>query len=246
MDRALFIAMSGAKQTMTAQAINAHNLANVNTNGFAADLSYFMAEPVYGPGYASRVYNNTEPNKVDFQRGAMQATGQPLDIAITGQGWIAVQGVDGNEAYTRAGDLRIDSNGLLSNGAGLLVLGNSGPIAVPPAESVSIGGDGTVSIRPVGQDATALAVLDRIKLVNPGDDKLNKGLDGLFHMADGGLAPADGVVRLNAGMLESSNVNAVGAMVKMMDLARHFEMQVKMMSTVEENATALSQILRMS
>lgn len=250
MDRMLYVAMSGAKQIMLAQAVNNNNLANVSTSGFRADLDAFRSMPVFGPGYPSRVYTVTERPGTDMSTGSLTTTGRELDVAVNGQGWIAVQAPDGSEAYTRAGDLRVSINGQLETGAGHSVLGNGGPIAIPPFEKIEIGADGTISILPVGQAPSALAVVDRIKLVNPPSRDMEKSVDGLMRVkgpVNGqGDAPADAAVNLTSGVLESSNVNAVEAMVKMIELSRHYETQIKMMRVAQENDVAATQMMRMS
>lgn len=245
MDRMIFIAMSGATETMAAQAINSNNLANASTVGFRADFQASMSQQVYGPGYPSRVYATNEGAGVDFSEGSIVTTGRELDMAISGQGWIAVQTPDGSEAYTRAGDLRLDSLGRLTNGAGHTVLGNGGPISIPPHAKLDIGADGTISIQPLGQTANTLAILDRIKLVNPPVEQLQKGADGLMRLADGSPAQPDASVEIVSGSLESSNVNTVAAMVKMIELARQYETHVKLMSTAEENDKAAASMIRM-
>ncbi|ADE15416.1 flagellar basal-body rod protein FlgF [Nitrosococcus halophilus Nc 4] len=245
MDRMLYVAMTGAQQMMQATAANNHNLANLNTTGFRADLSQFRSMPVFGEGYPTRVYAMAERPGVDFTLGALQSTGRELDVAVQGEGLIAVQAFDGTEAYTRAGNLKISSNGILTTGAGQPVLGEGGPVAVPPAETVEIGTDGTISIRPLGQEANTLAVLDRIKLVNPPLAQLKKGEDGLLRLAEGAVAPAEASVSLASGMLEASNVNGVDAMVEMIALARQYEMQVKMMQAAEDLDASSAQMLRM-
>lgn len=243
MDRLLYVAMSGARETMQAQTVNTQNLANASTTGFRADLQSFQSLPVNGPGYASRVYGMATDQGIDTSPGSVMGTGRELDVAINGDGWIAVQGPDGNEAYTRAGNLRVDSLGLLRTGAGRPVMGNGAPIAIPPAEKIEIAGDGTISIRPLGQNT--LAVVDRIKLVNPPSAQLQKGADGLVHLKGGDAAEADASVQLQVGALESSNVNTVEAMVNLIQLARQYETQVKMMANAEENDRASAQLMRM-
>jgi flagellar basal-body rod protein FlgF len=245
MDRLLYVAMSGAREAMQAQAVNAQNLANASTTGFRADLDSFRSLPVYGPGHASRIYGVAAGMGVDFSPGSAVSTGRELDVALTGNGWLAVQGPDGNEAYTRAGDLRVDSVGLLRTGAGHVVMGSGSPVAIPPFESIEIAGDGTISIRPVGAAANTLSVVDRIKLVNPAVADMEKGADGLMHMKNRQPAVADGAVTLQAGALESSNVNTVEAMVSMIQLARQYETQVKIMANAEQNDRAASQLLRL-
>ena len=246
MDRMLYVAMSGAKQTMAAQAINAHNMANVNTTGFRADFAAMRSQPVFGDGHPSRAYAQTERPGTDFRPGVIAATGRSLDIGIKGEGWMAVQGRDGREAYTRAGDLRMTANGVLVTGAGHPVMGNIGPIALPPSIKVEIGDDGTISIQQPSSGPEALAVVDRIKFVKPPLESLEKGDDGLMHLKSDQLAPADGSVRVASGMLEHSNVNAVGSMVNMIELARQFEMQIKMMHTVEQNDRSSTELMQIA
>lgn len=244
MDRSLYLAMTGAKHTLQAQQHNSNNLANANTPGFRADLDSMLSTPLYGPGHPSRVYAQTSTVGHDFRQGAMLTTGRDLDVAITGEGWIAVQAADGGEAYTRRGDLRINSFGLLETGGGQLVLGNAGPIAIPPADKLEIGNDGTISIVPLGQDANTLAVIDRIRLVKPDNAELVKGEDGLFRRRDGSSAGPDASVQLSSGVLEGSNVNTVDALVKMIDNARSYETYVKLISTTKQNDEASSRLLR--
>ncbi len=246
MDRMLFIAMSGAKETMHAQAINTNNLANASTTGFRADFQTSLSQQVFGPGHASRVYATAQDAGVDFSQGNVISTGRELDMAINGQGWFAVQAADGSEAYTRAGDLRLDSLGRLTNGAGNIVLGNGGPITVPPHAKLEIGADGTITIQPLGQPVNTLAIVDRIKMVNPANEQLEKGADGLMHMRSGKRAEADASVTVVSGALESSNVNTVGAMVKMIELARQYETYIKLMSTAVKNDQAAASIMKMS
>ena len=245
MDRMLYVAMSGAKNAMQAQATNSHNLANANTVGFKADLDVFADKHVYGPGHPTRAYTQDERAGTDFNAGSLMTTGRGMDVAIKGQGWLAVQGPDGGEAYTRAGDLRVNSAGVLTNGAGRVVLGEGGPIAIPPAEKVDIAADGTISIVPAGEGPQNVAALDRIKLVNPPTDQLEKGKDGLFRLANEEQAEADAGVQLVSGALESSNVNPVDAMVKMIEYSRMFETQSKMLKTADENDSASNRLLRM-
>ena len=247
MDRSLYIAMSGAKQTLLAQTTNANNLANAQTIGFKSDLEQFRSQPVYGAGYPTRVYAMTEKPGTDLSHGAMQTTGRDLDVAIDGDGFIAVQGTDGKEAYSRAGDLRVTPDGLLQTGSGLQVLGQGGPISIPPADKLTIGGDGTISIIPMGAgNATTLMEIDRIKLVNPELTNLEKLNDGLLHTKDGKPLAADANVKLASGVLEGSNVNSIHAMVDMIELARNFELQSKVMKSVDENSAASAKLIQMA
>ncbi len=236
MDDMLYVAMSGAKETLIAQAAATNNLANASTTGFLADLNQFRSMPVFGAGHPTRVYAMDESPTSNFDFGSLQQTGRDLDVAVKDGGWLAVQARDGGEGYTRRGDLRVDENGLLVTGNGLPVMGNGGPIAIPPFEKIDIGSDGTVSIRPLGAASQQLAVVDRIKLVAPQFGEMKKGDSGLFRLNGGGEAEPDPVQRLVPGALIASNVNAVDEMVNMIELSRRFELQVKMMETAEKNA----------
>lgn len=246
MDRMLYVAMSAARQALTAQAVTANNLANVSTPGFKADLTAFRAALVTGDGLPSRVYTQLDDPAVDFTPGTLERTGNTFDVAVAGEGFLAVQARDGSEAYTRSGALRLNGNGLLETADGLLVLGNGGPVSIPPAASVEIAADGTISIQPVGQAPNTLAQVDRLKLVRPPIEQLVKGPDGLFRLADGSTAPADASVTVRQGMLEASNVNAVDALVHMIDTQRRFELAVKAMRTVEQDDAAAAQILSLA
>ncbi len=246
MDRSLYVAMNGAKQVQLHQATNTNNLANASTTGFRADFDAFNSLPVIGPGYESRIYNQDERSGIDLSSGALQQTGRELDIAVSGSGYIEVQAPDGSSAYTRAGDLHTTSAGLLETGVGHPVLGNDGPIALPPYEKLEIAADGTISILPVGQEATTLATIDRIKLVNASSEDLIKGEDGLLRAVPGASFEADASVTVTSGVLESSNVNTVSELLDMIELTRNFEMHIKMMQAIEENDSATTQLLRVN
>lgn len=245
MDEMVYLAMTGAKQTEYAQSINSNNLANVSTTGFRADLHSFSSVPIDGPGVDSRINAVVESYGTDLSQGSVISTGRDLDVAIQGAGFLAVQAPDGTEAYTRAGDLRIGSGGLLETGAGHLVLGNAGPVAIPPSSSLLIGTDGTVSIQPLGQGPETLAILDRIKLVDPEPGQLAKGSDGLLRLPDEETASPSAAVRITSGALEQSNVNIAKTLVNMIELSRQYEMQVNVMRTAKEDADAAAQIMRM-
>ena len=246
MDRMLYVAMSGAKQTMMAQAASTNNLANVSTTGFKADFNTFRSMPLMGEGLPTRVYAMDERPGINLNSGTLQHTGRDLDVAINGKGWFAVQAPDGSEGYTRSGHLNVNANGQLTTRDGLPVMGENGPIAIPPAAKIEVGGDGTITIQAQGQSADALNIVERIKLVNPDETNLVKGNDGLFRTRDGIPAPANAEVQVLAATLEASNVNAVEELVNMMNLQRQFEMQVKMMKTTEQNSELNSQLLRLA
>lgn len=247
MDRAIYIAMTGAKNNMMAQTNHANNMANISTNGFKADFEQSRSMGVYyGDGQPTRAYALTESPSADFAPGPMQSTGNPMDVAINGEGFIAVQAPDGSEAYTRAGNLSIDASGTLRTANGLAVLGNSGPINFPPLNKLEIGSDGTISIIALGQGAETMVDSNRLKLVNPDLKNVKKGDDGLFRQRDGLSAEVSANVRVVGGMLEGSNVNAMSEFTQILTLARQYDMQVKLMKTADENATASAQLLQMS
>ncbi|RRQ24165.1 flagellar basal-body rod protein FlgF [Guyparkeria sp. SCN-R1] len=246
MDRLAYIAMSGASQTLRSQATNANNLANVNTQGFKADIDAFAALPVYGPGQASRAYTEAQGKGADLSAGPLMTTGRDLDIAVKGEGFMAVEAPDGRVAYTRRGDLHLTANGQLQTGQGDPVMGNEGPIAIPPAEKIDIHADGSISIIPVGGQANAPAMVDRIRLVNPDQADLTKGQDGRFSLREGAEEPqADAAVQVASGVLEGSNVNAVEAMVNMIEYGRMFETQSRMIRTADENGEAADRLMRL-
>lgn len=246
MDKLLYVAMSGAKETLRAQAANNHNLANSSTTGFKADLSAFQSRAVAGPGYASRVYATDSTVGWDNAVGSQEATGNPLDVSINGSGFIAVQDAKGNEAYTRAGDLHVDPTGQLLTATGLPVLGDNGPISVPPSNSITVATDGTISVVPLGQQPHTSAQVARIKLVNPPQDTVTRGADGLFRTNDGQPAVADAATRVTSGTLESSNVDLASCMVNMIELSRRFDLQVKALRTAEDDGAASSKLLQSS
>ncbi|MFQ5610386.1 MAG: flagellar basal body rod protein FlgF, partial [Woeseiaceae bacterium] len=238
----IYIAMTGARQTEYAQAINTNNLANVSTTGFRADLHSFSSVPIDGPGVDARVNAVIEAYGTDFAAGGILNTGRDLDVAIRGEGFLAVQADDGTEAYTRAGNLRIGPGGLLETAGGHLVLGDGGPVAIPPSISVTVGGDGTISVQPLGQGPETLSVVDRIKLVKPDIRNIEKGTDGLLYLKDGDVAAPDAAVTIQSGALEQSNVNVASTLVNMIELARQYEMQINVIKTSEENADAAAQM----
>jgi flagellar basal-body rod protein FlgF len=245
MDKALYIAMSGAKQNMLSQAAHANNLANVNTTGFKEDFAQARSMPVYGEGLPTRAYALSERPGTNFEQGPLIQTGNSLDVALKGEGWIAIQSADGSEAYTRAGNLSIDVNGQLRTGAGFPVLGDGGPLVIPPAATVEVGADGTISVIPLGGEG--LAQVDRIRLVNPDLESIEKGKDGLIHLKEGAAPPViDGVVRVEQGFLEGSNVNAVSSLTDILSLSRQYELQVKLMGQADQNSEAAARLLQFS
>jgi len=247
MDKGLYVAMTAAKQTMWAQSIHSNNLANANTAGFKADLAQLRSMPVFGgEGLPTRAYAMTERPATEFSQGGLMETGRDFDVAIEGDGFLAVQAPDGSEAYTRGGAFYIDANGLLKVGNDLPVLGNGGPIAIPPANKVEIGVDGSITVVAKGQSVSQLAQVDRIKLIKPDIESVHKGVDGLFRIGNGGVGEADASVRVISGFLEASNVNVVDEFTRIVGLARQYEMNVKLMSRLEEADESSARILQVN
>ena len=246
MDKGVYLLMSGAKEMMLSQARVANNLANASTTGFRADLQSFRAMPSVGEGHQSRVFVQSERPGYNMNEGSLITTGNALDVAVKGEGWIAVQRPDGSEAYTRTGDLRINANGLLENGRGNQIMGDNGPISIPPVEKMQIGRDGTISILPLGAPETAVQILDRIKLVNPAANTLKKTADGLFENINGIVEPADASVNLITETLEGSNVSAVSELTDMIAISRQFEMQVKFMKEFKQLGDKADSLMRVS
>jgi len=243
MDKMLYTAANGASQAMKAQTAIAHNLSNANTTGFKSHFNTFTSWHVEGPGFNTRVLNQQNADDIDLDKGSIIHTGRELDVAINGEGFIAVQNADGQEAYTRAGDLRLDSEGRLTTGGGFSVIGNAGPIVIPPAEKIEIGQDGSISIVPVGQSPDSLVVAERIKLVNLDVKGLSKNADGLLQLEGAVIAPAAADVTLENGVLEASNVNAVGQMIELITNARQFETNIKLMQEAKSNDEASARLL---
>ncbi len=240
MDRSIYTAMAGAKALMQRQESLTNNLANVSTNGFRADLAAFRAVPVRADGTATtRVSSIEATTGFDASSGPMLQTGRDLDVAVAGQGWLAVQASNGEEGYTRQGSLTLSAEGTLMAANGLEVVGDGGAISVPPGMNVSIGDDGTVSAHTPGQPPMAVG---KLKLVNPPLESMKKGPDGLMRVADG-AATDDPAVRVVAGYLEGSNVNAVEAMVGMIAVSRQFEIQMKLLQTMDQNDQRATQLL---
>lgn len=245
MDRVVFTAMSGAKQLMRRQELHAQNLANASTPGYRQLQAAAESVPVAGEGLKTRAFTNELAVASDFTPGPLQSTGRPLDVAIRGAGFLTVQANDGAEAYTRAGNLQVNAEGNLVTASGLQVLGDGGPIAIPPDTRVEIADDGSVSATSL-TDPRTTGVVGRLKLVNPESADLLRGNDGLFRTRDGAPAAADETVRVAGSTLEGSNVNAVEAMVGMIGLARQFELQLKMLEHAQANDRAGTQLLSVS
>jgi flagellar basal-body rod protein FlgF len=246
MDRLIYTAGSGAKHLLEQQATTANNLANVSTTGFRAQIDAFRAVPVVGGALPTRTFVVGSTVGSNFAAGPLQMTGRPLDVALHGKGWIALQMPDGTEAFTRDGGLQMNANGVLQSNSGYAVQGDGGPITVPPEVTIEIAGDGTISTMATSTTPGAPTVLGRLKLVNPPESELVRGDDGLFRLRDGRPAEADLQVKVVGGALEGSNVSPVDSMVSMIALARAFETQMSLLKNAENNAAKATQILALS
>jgi len=246
MDRMIYTAMTGAKHILEQQATVSQNLANASTTGFRAQVDAFRAVPVQGADLPTRAYVVDATVGSNFAPGPIEQTGRALDVAVQGDGWLAVQMPDGSEAYTRDGNLKTSENGVLETQGGLPIAGDGGPISIPPDVKVAIAKDGTISAVPTSGSVAAVTTIGRLKLVNPPTDNLVRGDDGLFRTRDGSPADADPNVTVASGALEGSNVNVVDAMVDMIGLARQFEMHMSLLKNAESNETKASQILSLN
>ena len=238
MDRMIYLSMAGAKAAMQRQDVLSHNLANVTTNGFRAELQAFRAVPVRGDGASTRAFALETTIGYNDEAGPLTPTGRNLDVAMQGKAWLAVQANDGTEAYTRAGSLDVSADGILVMRNGMPALGDGGPINVPPNSEVSIGTDGTVSAKQPNQNPTNIG---RLKLVTP-EAALTRGDDGMFRAADGDL-PADPNAKLQDGALEGSNVSPVETMVGMIAASRQFEHQMKLLENAEKQDQQAAKLL---
>lgn len=243
MDRLIYTTMTGAKHAFLRQAGVAHNLANASTTGYRSQEHHFRAVPVQGEGFASRSFAVDASVKNVMDQGPMMFTGRSLDVALQGKGWLVVQGADGKEAYTRAGSLDVNANGQLQTKNGLNVLGEGGPISIPPDSRIAIAPDGTISVVPTYGVPNTTNIVGQLKLVNPPEDQLERGADGLFRQKGGQPAAQDPSVRLAPETVEGSNVNVVDSMVNMISIARQFDMQMKMLQNADANARASAQLL---
>jgi flagellar basal-body rod protein FlgF len=246
MDRLIYTAMTGAKHILDQQATNSHNLANATSTGFRAQVDSFRAVPVISEGLPTRTFVIDATVGADFQAGPIETTGRVLDVAVQGEGWLTVQRNDGTEGFTRNGALKLSENGVLQTASGLNIMGDGGPISIPPDVAITIAKDGTISTVNNGILPGPSNVLGRLKLVNPDEASLERKPDGLFGTKDNSTVEADANVSIASGALEGSNVNVVEAMVNMISLARQFETQMKLMQTAENNANKASQLFNLT
>jgi flagellar basal-body rod protein FlgF len=246
MDRLIYTAMTGAKHILDQQATNSHNLANATSIGFRAQVDSFRAVPVISQGLPTRTFVIDATVGSDFRAGPIETTSRALDVAVQGEGWLTVQREDGSEGFTRNGALKINENGVLQTATGFNVMGDGGPISIPPDTSITIAKDGTISTVENNTLPGPSNIVGRLKLVNPDVANLERKADGLFGTKDNRIVEADANVTIASGALEGSNVNVVDAMVTMISLARQFETQMKLIQTAENNATKASQLFNLS
>jgi len=245
MDRLIHTSLSGLRGAMQRQTTTANNLANANTVGFRGEMSSARALWVRGDGFGARAPSSQEVTAADMRAGSVNATGRDLDIAMQGETLLAVQAQDGSEAYTRRGDLQVSPTGLLTTGDGRPVLGDGGPITIPPADSMRIADDGTVWIVPAGGDPNVPQQVDRLKLASPTGSRVLKGVDGLFRVADNGALPADPAGRIIPRSLESSNVQVSQALIDMIDASRSWDTQLNLITTAREMDTSAADLMRL-
>jgi len=245
MDRLIYTSMTGAAAAADRQAVLANNLANVSTNGFRQELQAYRAVPINGDGSSTRVFALETASTHDDAPGSIAFTDRNLDAMPQGNSYFAVQGLDGTEAYTRNGGFQVNSNGTLVNSVGMTVLSADGaPIDVPANAQISLGADGTITTKMDGQPSTTVG---RLKLVTPtADAPLKRSTDSLFRTTTGDPAEQDAAARIQTGALEGSNVNAVSTMVSMIEAARQFEHNTRLMQSAETDDKAASQLLSMN
>lgn len=245
MDRLVYTALSGLRSNMQAQASIANNIANASTTGYRSDRVTFDRMVLGGSPLNTRSMSAEETTDADRRAGTMVQTGRPLDVAVNGEAWIAVQATDGTEAYTRRGDLNVAPSGVLETGDGFPVMGSGGPITVPPYQSIAVAGDGTVSIVPPGGDPGQPVVLDRIKLVSPQGSNTVKGLDNNLHVKGGGILPPDLDATVQSGTLEQSNVNLTQALIDMIENQRSYEVQANLLKEAKNMDEQTASLMRL-
>jgi len=244
MDRMVFAAMTGARSAVGQLAVTANNLANAATPGFKEQVAAFRAVPMGGDGANTRAFVlDTTPGSY-FSAGRLEATGAPLDVAIQDQGFLVVQRPDGTEGLTRNGRLTVDSQGSIRGVLGYTLLGETGPITLPPNSLPNIASDGTVSI--IDAVSGQPQVIGKLRLVNPPAKELTRSDDGLFSVRRDENTTFDRSVRVAQGFLEGSNVNVASAMISMVSQQRLFDMNMKTIQNADLNARSANGIMSLS
>jgi flagellar basal-body rod protein FlgF len=245
MDRLIHTGLSALKAAMARQTVTANNLANASTTGFRAEMTSVRPLWLNGPGLPDRAFASEEVVAADMKAAPTLPTGKPLDIAVNGNAMLAVQAPDGEEAYTRRGDLMVATSGLLTTGDGHPVIGEGGPVTIQPADEIRIDKDCTIWIVPPGGDPTAPQKVDQLKLASLIGSDVVKHIDGLFRVKGGGILPGDPIASVTPGALEGSNVNASEALVAMIDASRQWDTQIKLLATARELDTDTAGLMRL-
>ncbi|MFC3783498.1 flagellar basal-body rod protein FlgF [Sphingopyxis italica] len=245
MDRLIYTSLTAMRGSMSRQTAIANNLANAQTPGFRADIANAQSLWLDGSGLDARAMASEEVLGADMRAGTVTQTGRDLDIAMQGDALLVVQATNGEEAYTRRGDLQISPSGLLTTGDGHPVQGGQGPVTIPPADAISIDQEGRVWVVPQGGDPENPQEVDRLRLATPTGSEIAKGLDGLFRVKGEGILPDDPEARLLTRSLEGSNVTATSALVEMIEASRSWDTQLKMISDVRDMDSATANLMQL-
>jgi flagellar basal-body rod protein FlgF len=245
MDRLIYTSLSALHAAEARQTATAHNLANASTPGFRRDIAAAQALWLRGGDAETRAVASEEVLAADMQAGSVTATGRDLDIALSGDAMLTVQAPNGEEAYTRRGDLQLSSSGLVTTGDGLPVMGNQGPLILPPADKISIASDGRIMIIPAGGDPNLPQEAGRLRLVSPTGTGVIKGLDGLFRGKDGAALPDDPDAKVMSGQLEGSNVSTTHTLVEMIEASRAWDTQLKLITDARDMDSATAELMRL-
>lgn len=245
MDRVIYTSLTAMRGSMARQTAIANNLANAQTPGFRADMAEAQTLWLHGSGLDARAVTSEEVIGADMQAGTVMATGRDLDIAMQGEAMLVVQAPNGEEGYTRRGDLKLASSGLLTTGDGHPVQGAQGPVTIPPADSIRVDEEGRVWVVPAGGDPENPLQVDRLRLAGPTGSDIVKGLDGLFRVRGGGILPDDPEARVVTRSLEGSNVSATTALVSMIEASKAWDSQLKLISDAREMDSSTANLMQL-
>jgi flagellar basal-body rod protein FlgF len=255
MDRLAFNASAAIAESRTAQHMVNNELANVSTPGFKRSFeSAMQSVTAVGSGFASRIQpKSLNVDTIIMTAGiALIATGNDLDIAMNDKAVLGVSGPDGTLGFTRRGDLRVSSKGILETGNGHAVRGQSGgPITIPPGFKATINTDGSIyAENPSTVGVAAPVLIDRLLLRDADGVKLSRRTDGLFGIEGQpngtDLPDSKALLSVNPKCLEGSNVNALSVMVRLMDLSRSFEMNVNVIKQSKDSDESGATMMRNS
>lgn len=245
MDRLIYTSLAAMRGSMSRQTAIANNLANAQTPGFRADIANAQSLWLDSGGLDARAMASEEVLGADMKAGTVTRTGRDLDIAMQGDALLVVQAKNGEEAYTRRGDLQLSPSGLLTTGDGSPVQGTQGPVTIPPADAINIDQEGRVWIVPQGGDPENPQEVDRLRLATPAGSDIAKGLDGLFRVKGGGILPDDPEARLLTRSIEGSNVTATAALVEMIAASRSWDTQLKLVSDARDMDSATASLMQL-